>query len=103
MSTIFDIALDYIQREFKDYGTYFVGKYKNKRDGVKYCNISDTLEQCPFYGNNKPRPFYLGIRNILLAGVILTIVIMIMKVMIGFGLISIIVYMIVNLKKKEEN
>ena len=30
----------------------------NKRDGVKYCNISDTLEQCPFYGNNKPRPFY---------------------------------------------
>ena len=31
----------------------------NKRDGVKYCNISDTLEQCPFYDNNKPRPFIL--------------------------------------------
>ena len=21
----------------------------NKGEGVKYCNISDTLEQCPFY------------------------------------------------------
>ncbi len=30
----------------------------NKRDGVKYCNISDALERCPFYDNNKPRPFY---------------------------------------------
>ena len=30
----------------------------NKRDGVKYCNISDALEQCPLYDNNKPRPFY---------------------------------------------
>ena len=31
---------------------------RNKRDGVKYCNISDTLKQCPFYDNNIHRPFY---------------------------------------------
>ena len=31
---------------------------ENKRDGVKYFNISDALERCPFYDNNKPRPFY---------------------------------------------
>ena len=32
---------------------------ENKRDGVKYCNNSTTLQQCPFYDNNKPRHFYL--------------------------------------------
>lgn len=36
---------------------------ENKRDGVKYCNISDALERCPFYDNSKPRPFYLKKKN----------------------------------------
>ena len=58
-----ELALLYLQLEqdekngFADTADYEHLKYKN-RDGVKYCNISDTLEQCPFYDNNKPRPYY---------------------------------------------
>ena len=32
---------------------------KNKGDGVKYCNNSDNIEQCPLYDNNIPRLYYL--------------------------------------------
>ena len=36
---------------------------RNKGDGVKYCNTSATLEQCPCYDNNKPRHYYFELIN----------------------------------------
>ena len=35
------------------FNSLLIDKIKNKGDGVKYCNNSATLEQCPLYDNNK--------------------------------------------------